>query len=137
MQELIFFLLFISSAICPGLLSIWFFSPSLIKDLSAFVLLLLSIALTLPIISLNVLLTSVLAASFSFKPNFLIENRDVAFTLSAVTAMLIIEIPLLISFLFALSLKTFCMTVIGLQFVFLLLESGLFQHLGKKQHIKE
>ena len=54
-HEMIFALLFLSGSICPGIATIWFFAPYLLKEWGTVMVIMLSISITLPILSLNVL----------------------------------------------------------------------------------
>lgn len=132
--ELIFSILFISGSICPGIATIWFFSPEFLKDCGSLLVILLSCSITLPIVSLNVL-NMVLAFEVELGEQglfFLPQNKrsNAATTLvgqASIVTMFIIGFPLLISFLASLSLYTFSWIVLALQIFFFLAEGILFR----------
>ena len=139
-HEIIFAILFISGAICPGIATIWFFAPSLLKDWGATLVILLSISITLPILSLNalnILLAFEIAAEgaglfFPLNKKYPIAAIMLV-AVAAIISMFIIGIPLLISFLAPLSLRTFSWIVLVLQIFFLLVEGILFRIFGRSE----
>jgi len=120
-SELIFTLLFISGAICPGMLAIWSFAPTVI-DKSVVIFVLLSIALTLPILSVNALAFIIgFGSHYKKKPLDLSEVGPLGIAMGSCITMLSLGIPVLVAFLGSFSLKTFAWLAIGAEVLVLLL----------------
>jgi hypothetical protein len=110
-SELVFSMLLLSGATCPGMLTIWHFDPAVIEKSGAVMFLLLSVAITLPGVTLNALIFL-----------FVVENTSkvdapafapFAIGASSCFAILIFGVPLLVAFMAGFSLKTFVWSVIG------------------------
>ena len=120
--ELVFLLLFVSGAICPGMLAIWNFYPAFIEKCGAIMLVLLSTAMTLPVISINAL-SLIICASVTSNPKT--DNYDFSddaptcIAGGACVLILTMGIPVLLAFMFTLSLKTFVWSVVGANLLFL------------------
>ena len=69
-REVMFWLVFSGSLISPGLLIIWRYFPALIKDCNPFMLVLLSIAATFPLIIFNFLMISSVGSGMEFEGKF-------------------------------------------------------------------
>jgi hypothetical protein len=116
-SELLFTLLFISGAVCPGALIIWNFSPTFIKDCGILPLLIFSVGLMLPIVSINSLGSIFLIKTKDYK------THEIAFYCVAFASfwtMILVGTPLLISFLFDIGLRLFVWITISVELVFLL-----------------
>lgn len=114
--ELVFSLLFISGATCPGMLVIWNFSPAFVERCGAVIFILLSIALTLPVVSINALAVILPIQNHSKD----VKGTDIALigiAASSCVSILTFGIPLLIAFMGSFSLKTFVWWVIGAELV--------------------
>jgi hypothetical protein len=140
-NEIIFTILFVSSTLCPGILTLWFFVPTFAKDFSAFLIILLSISITLPIISINIISFITFLESglnIDVYPPSSQENEtkinvraNLIIMSASIVSLVIICIPLLLSFIMSYPLKTFFWLVVGFEAMFLLLGK-----LRTWQHVK-
>lgn len=117
-SELMFTLLFISGAICPGTLVIWNFSPELIKDYGIFTILILSVGFMLPVIAINSLGMIFMTSNRSSAAH---ERASYCIGFASGISMIIVAIPLLICFLASLCLRQFVWIVLVCEFLFILL----------------
>jgi len=107
-NELLFGVLLISGAVCPGMLVIWNFSPVLIEKCGSIMFLLLSIAITLPILSINTLVILLVV-------KLLVPEKEldwayaakICVAIASGVTMLEIGIPVFLAFMYSFSLKTF------------------------------
>ena len=119
-SELAFTLLFISGAVCPGMLAIWYFTPDFIEKCGSILLVLLSIALTLPIVTVNAI-AIILGVSTHTDD---VEFSDIApwcVAGAACVSLLTIGIPLLVAFMESFVLRTFVWSVLGAELLVFLL----------------
>lgn len=116
-QELLFSLFFISGGACPGLLAIWFFSPEMIQNCSTFMLIVLSVALTLPIISINTVLTFYAIFQSHLDKKFG-EIAPHCIAIGSLVVMLTMGLSTLLAFLFSWPLKTFVFSSLGIEILF-------------------
>jgi hypothetical protein len=117
-QELLFLLFFVSGGACPGLLAIWYFSPQMIQSGSTFMLIVLSVALTLPIISINTVFTfyAVFQSHLDKKYG---EIAPMCIAVGTCVVILTVGLPTWVAFMFSLTIKTFAWSVLGAEIVFL------------------
>lgn len=109
--EWLFALLFISAVTCPGMLTIWHFSPALVEKCGAVVFLMLSIAVTLPVLSINTLAFSV-SGTIHARDESLSSVAVFGIAVASCITMLAMGVPLLIAFMCDLPLKGFVWSVI-------------------------
>ena len=106
-----------AGAVCPGLLAIWYFAPQMLHDCSSFVLILLSIAIALPLIMVNVIaMIGTIAHKHkgaSVAPSELSLACLFSIGFSCCFSMLAIAAPLLVAFMDDFSLRTFVWSVLG------------------------
>jgi hypothetical protein len=111
-SQLLFSLLIIAGAVCPGLLTIWNFAPQMIDNCSSFMLILLSMAITLPILAINAV-AMILTIEQKHDDADLSEAGPLGIGFAACLSMLTLGIPLLVAFMASFCLKTFVWSVIG------------------------
>ena len=115
--ELLFCLFFVSGGACPGLLAIWNFAPRMIDNCTAPMLIVLSVAITLPIISINSIFA--IYAVFQSHDEPIAEFAPVCIGVGSAACMITVGLPFLVAFLFSLSLKTSVWFGIGIELLFL------------------
>jgi hypothetical protein len=111
-KELLFLLFLVSGAACPGILAIWNFAPQMLHDCSIPLLLLLSGSATLPIVSINSLL-AIYAVFQSHEEKDFWSIFPICIAVGSCATLISISVPVLVAFLFGLSLKAFVYTAIG------------------------
>lgn len=104
--EWLFALLFVSAVACPGMLTIWHFAPTLVEKCGAAVFLLLSIAVTLPALSINTLAFAV-SGTIHAKDESLSSVAVFGIAVASCATIFASGVPLLVAFLCDLSLKSF------------------------------
>ena len=113
-KELLFSLFFISGGACPGVLAIWLFNPAMIETGSVPMLAILSLSVTLPIVAINSL-----AATYAVFQSH--EEKDFASILpvcigfGSFMSIIAIGVPVLLSFAFGFSIKTFLWSSLGIE----------------------
>jgi hypothetical protein len=108
----LFTLLFVAGAICPGLLTIWNFEPSMISDCSSFMVILLSIAMTFPVIAINTVIIILAMDEKTAESDFSLATH-LSVAVSCTISILTFGIPLFISFIGGFCLQTFFWSVAG------------------------
>jgi hypothetical protein len=115
--QLLFSLVIISGAVCPGLLTIWNFAPRMIDSCSSFMLILLSMAITLPIVAINAVTIIFTIGQREKDGADLSEVGHIGVGFAACFSMLVVSIPLLVAFMASYCLQTFVWSVIGAEVV--------------------
>jgi hypothetical protein len=112
-MELFFCLVVLSGAVCPGVLTVWHFAPTIGKEHGPALLLILGTAITLPIACINSI--GILAGFGFFAAVGKKATPYICVSFGCFLCMVVVGVPLLLAFLFALSLKVFVWWAISLE----------------------
>ena len=116
-KELLFYLFLVAGGACPGLLAIWKFSPDMIDACTTPKLIALSVAITLPLISINTILT-IYAVFLSHEDKGLADIAPVCVAFGSGVSMVVIALPVFLCFMFSWSINTFLWLGLGVESVF-------------------
>lgn len=99
------------ATVAPGSLILYLYEPALFRELETFKLLVLSAAVTLPVVLVNILLTAVIG---SFTGRLKKANKSQFYFLQMLWAFFVLYGTLLVAYFCSLSIKQFIMVAGGL-----------------------
>ena len=117
-KELLFSLFFVSGSACPGVLAIWLFAPKMVESGTVLMLLVLSLSVTIPIVSINSL-AAIYAVFQSHEEKEFWGIFPVCIAVGSCAATVSLGVSVLLAFLFGFAIKTFVWTAIGGDSLFL------------------